>query len=234
MEAWVTFARGPLLQLSFAILALGLLRQVGLTVAELILAYRRAGDQALPLGSLLQRSLGWIVPVNALRGTRLPYTAASLLFHAGALLVPVFQAGHVALIRRGIGIGWPTLPPGAADALTLGALVALAALAVLRLVNRASRVLSGFQDWFLLGLCGLVFLSGYAVAHPATNPLSFPLTYLVHLLTAELLLVLLPFTKLAHAVLFPFTQLSWELGWHFVPGAGDRVRLALGKEREPV
>jgi nitrate reductase gamma subunit len=234
MEAWLTFARGPLLRLSFAILALGVLRQVGLTVAELILAYRRAGDQVLPHGVLLRRSLGWIVPVNALRGTRCAYTAASLLFHAGVLLVPVFQAGHVALVRRGLGIGWPTFPPVVTDALTLGALAALAALALLRLADRASRVLSGFQDWFLLGLCGLVFLSGYATAHPATNPLPFPLTYLVHLLGAELLLVLLPFTKLAHAVLFPFTQVSWELGWHFVPGAGERVRLALGKEGEPV
>jgi hypothetical protein len=72
------------------------------------------------------------------------------------------------------------------------------------------------------------------VAHPATNPLPFPATSLVHLLSAELLLVLLPFTKLAHALLFPFTQVSWELGWHFVPGAGERVRAALGKEGEPV
>jgi hypothetical protein len=56
----------------------------------------------------------------------------------------------------------------------------------------------------------------------------------VHVLSAELLLILIPFTKLAHAALFPFTRASWEMGWHFVPGAGERVRIALGKEGEPV
>jgi nitrate reductase gamma subunit len=234
MEAWVTFARGPLWQLAVAILALGVLRQLALTLGELVLARRRAGDQVLPVRSLFRRSLGWILPVHALRGTRIPYTLASLVFHAGVLLVPLFLSGHVQLIRRGLGIGWPGLPSAAADTLTLGALGALAALAFLRIVDRASRVLSGFQDWFLLGLCGLVFLSGYAVAHPAANPLPFPTTYLVHLLSAELLLILLPFTKLAHALLFPFTQVSWELGWHFVPGAGERVRAALGKEGERI
>jgi len=234
MEAWLTFARGPLLQLSFAILALGVLRQLALTLCELVLAWRRAGDQFIPVRLLFRRSLGWILPVNALRGTRIPYTLASLVFHAGVLVVPLFLSGHVQLIRSGLGIGWPGLPAAAADTLTLGALAALAALAFLRFLDRASRVLSGFQDWFLLGLCGLVFLSGYAVAHPAANPLPFPATYLVHLLSAELLLVLLPFTKLTHALLFPFTQVSWELGWHFVPGAGERVRAALGKEGEPV
>jgi hypothetical protein len=60
------------------------------------------------------------------------------------------------------------------------------------------------------------------------------MTYLVHLLSAELLLVLIPFTKLAHVALFPLTRLSWELGWHLVPGAGERVRISLGKEDEPV
>jgi hypothetical protein len=77
-------------------------------------------------------------------------------------------------------------------------------------------------------------LSGYYVAHPAGNPLPFRLTYLIHLLSAELLVVLIPFTKLAHVVLFQFTRISWELGWHFVPGAGEKVRIALGKRGEPV
>jgi nitrate reductase gamma subunit len=234
MEAWLTFARGPLLQLSFAILALGVLRQLALTLCELVLARRRAGDQFVPVQVLLRRSLGWILPVNALRGTRIPYTLASLVFHTGVLVVPLFLSGHVQLIRRGLGVGWPSLPAAAADTLTVGALAALGVLTFLRILDGASRVLSRFQDWFLLSLCGLVFLTGFAAAHPAVNPLPFPATYLVHLLSAELLLILLPFTKLAHALLFPFTQVSWELGWHFVPGAGERVRAALGKEGEPV
>lgn len=234
MESALTFARGPLLYFAFAVFCLGLLRQVGLTLAELVRAYGRAGDQVIPFGRLFRQSLGWIIPVNALRGTRIPYTVASVVFHVGMVLVSLFLAGHVELIKKGIGVAWPTLHPAAADILTLSTLAALSALLLLRLADRAARFLSGFQDWFLLVLCIVPLLSGYFVAHPAGNPLPYTLTYLIHLLSAELLLTLIPFTKLAHVFLFPFTRVSWELGWHFVPGAGERVRTALGKEGEPV
>jgi hypothetical protein len=234
METALAFARGPLLFFSFAVFFAGLARQLGLTMAELVRAYRRAGDQVIPFGFLFWRSLGWIIPVNALRGTRVPYTVASVVFHVGIILVPVFLSGHVQLLRRGLGLAWPTLPPPLADALTITSLAALAALLLFRVGSRALRFLSTFQDWFLLVLCMVPLLSGYYVAHPAGSPLPFRLTFLIHLLSAELLVILIPFTKLAHVVLFPFTRISWELGWHFVPGAGEKVRIALGKRDEPV
>jgi len=46
---------------------------------------------------------------------------------------------------------------------------------------------------------------------------------LLHVLSAELLFVLMPTTKLAHVVLFPFDRLSGDIFWRLVPGAGDRV-----------
>ena len=54
---------------------------------------------------------------------------------------------------------------------------------------------------------------------------------LVHTLSGNLMLLLMPFTKLAHAVLFPFERVSSEVFWRFPAGAGDRVADALhGKE----
>ena len=234
MESMLQFARGPLLVFSFCVFFLGAARQIVLSFVEFVLAYRKAGDQAIPVRTLLRRSLGWIFPVKALRGKRIPYTVGSLLFHAGMILTPIFLNGHVELIRRGIGLSWPALSPVFADFLTLLTLAALIFLFLLRLLSAASRFLSGFQDWFLLALCMVPFLSGYLVAHPASNLFPFSWTYLVHLLSAEALLMLIPFTKMAHVVLFPFTQISWELGWHFVPQSGECVRAALGKEGEPV
>ncbi len=234
MEGIVSFARGPLLLFSFLVCFVGLARQVGLTATELVRAYRKAGDQTIPFKFVFRQSLGWIIPVNALRGTRIPYTLASLVFHVGIILVPLFLSGHIQLLRQGLGLAWPALPARLADILTLTTLAAAAALVLLRVGSRVSRSLSTFQDWFFLALCLVSLLSGFAVAHQAGNPLPVRLTYLIHLLSAELLVALVPFTKLAHVVLFPFTRISWELGWHFVPGAGQKVRIALGKRDEPV
>ncbi len=234
MNAWLGLARGPFLYLAFSVLAVGAVRQWALAIGELVRAHRLAGDQKIPWRWMFRKSLGWIVPVNALAGTRIPYTVASAAFHIGMLAVPLFLAGHVALIRQGIGIAWPTLPAGAADTLTMAALVGLAVLLLYRLIDRAARFLSGPQDYLLLVLCIAAFLSGYLVAHPEANPLPFGVIYLAHLLSAELILVLIPFSKLAHALLFASTRIVWELGWHFVPGGGERVRAALGKAGEPL
>ena len=166
----MTLARGPFLYLAFSVLAVGALRQWALAIGELARAHRMAGDQKVPWRWMFKKSLGWIVPVNALRGTRIPFTIASAVFHVGMLLVPLFLAGHVALIEKGIGIGWPTLPAAAADALTLAALAGLGVLLLYRLFERAARFLSGPQDYLLLVLCITAFLTGYFVAHPDAEP----------------------------------------------------------------
>jgi nitrate reductase gamma subunit len=234
MSTALHLARGPFLYLAFAVLLLGALRQWGLTISELVRAHRVAGDQRIPWRWMFRKSLGWIVPVNALRGMRIPFTAASAVFHVGMLLVPLFLEGHVALIRKGLGLSWPTLPSGAADVLTVAALAGLGVILLYRILDRAVRFLSGAQDYLLLALCMVVFVSGYLVGHPAGSPLPFEAVYLCHLLGAELVLVLIPFSKLCHALLFASTRIVWELGWHFVPGGGEKVRRALGRAGEPV
>ena len=79
-------------------------------------------------------------------------------------------------------------------------------------------------------LCMLPFVTGFLVAHPRFSPVDAQVVYLVHLLSAELLLILVPFTKLVHVVTLPLTQ----FGWRFAPGAGARVRATLGKEGQGV
>jgi nitrate reductase gamma subunit len=73
-------------------------------------------------------------------------------------------------------------------------------------------------------------LSGFLVAHPRWSPIDPRLVYLLHLLSAELLLVLVPFTKLVHMVLFWTNRTTAEIGWRFAPGAGERIRMTLHKE----
>ncbi len=234
MTELLALARGPLLVLAFALFLLGSLRQWTLTLGEVVRAYGKAGDQKIPWRWMWKKSLGWIIPVNALHGARIPFTIVSATFHVGVLAVPVFLAGHVALVRKGTGLSWPALPGTVADVLTILVLVSLVVLLLYRLLDRAVRSLSGAQDYALLCLLLAVFVTGLWMAHPGGSPLPFSLAYLGHLLSGELTLALLPFSKLAHALLFPATRLVWELGWHFVPGAGERVRLALGKEGEGV
>jgi len=235
LESWIAVARGPLLRLALLAMALGLLRQVLMQIWEISWAWKRAGDRVVPWRLVIRRNLAWLFPWRYLqRKERQLYNFTSFVFHVGVISVPVFLAGHVAIWRKELGVSWWVLPPRVADWLSVLTLMAALGLVAGRAANRASRRISTLQDWLLPVLCSVPFVTGLWVAHPASSPFNAQAVYLVHLLSAELLLVLVPFSKLVHMVLFWVSQISSELGWRFPPGSGERVRASLGRGAEGV
>lgn len=233
MNVWLHWARGPLFWVALLFMLLGLIRQLGLTIWEATRAYRRAGDRNIPTRQVVRATLKWLVPVDRL-GNRWPYSVTTLLFHVAVILVPLFLAGHIALWQGAIGLAWPALPNGVATALTVAGVVAALAVVAQRGIARDARVLSRFQDYALPALIALVFTSGFLVMHPAWNPVSRDTALLIHTLGGDLLLFLVPLTKLSHMILLPLSQLVSELAWHFPSDAGSRVAVTLGKEHEPI
>jgi hypothetical protein len=233
MDGWLQVARGPLFYAALAFMLLGLARQLALTLWEAGRAYQRAGDRKIPTAQVARATAHWLVPVGRLR-ERWPYSVMTLVFHVGVILVPLFLAGHIALWRRGVGLSWPALPNVVATGLTLAVIATALAVVAMRAASRATRPLGRFQDYALPLIVGVAFASGFLVMHPAWNPFPADPTLLVHVLSADLLLFLVPLTKLSHMILLPLTQLVSELAWHFPPDAGVRVAATLGKENEPI
>jgi len=76
----------------------------------------------------------------------------------------------------------------------------------------------------------LPFVSGYLATHPHLSPIPWGGMMLTHILSAEALMIVVPFTKLSHIVLFAFDRLS-AVHWQLRPGAGEKAAEALfGKE----
>ena len=99
-----------------------------------------------------------------------------------------------------------------------------------RIFSARLRSMSKKTDYILLVMMLLPFTSGYLALHPHINPFPWNATMLTHLLSAELLFVIIPFTKLAHVVLFFFDRIS-AIHWQLRPGAGDQVaEMLYGKE----
>ena len=235
LEPLTHLARGPLLKLSLLVMVAGLFRAAVLQVWELGWAYGRAGDQVMSWPEIAKRTLAWLLPWRYWGSEGRPvYNIISFVFHIGIITIPLFLAGHVAIWEQELGIKWWTLSPRWADALTVLTVLAIVGLLIGRGVNTGSRALSKAQDWMIPLLCMLPFLSGFLVVHPRFSPIDPQVVYLVHLLSAELLLILVPFTKLVHIVLFWSNRTSSEFGWRFAPGAGERVRATLGKEGQGV
>ena len=225
MERMIDFARGPLFALTFGIMMLGLLRLITIQVYTLTRSKGRRLRNA-PWRKILGESVTWAVPLpHMIRGTII-FSSSSFLLHVGLVIVPLLLADHIVLWERLLGIGLPAIGAGLADVLTVTTLVCLAVLLACRIFVPRQRAVSQPLDYILLVAIALPFASGFLASHPSLNPLPWSWMMLTHLLSAEVLFLLVPSTKLAHVVLYAFDRIS-AVHWQLRPGAGDRVAAAL-------
>ncbi len=236
MEQWLEWARGPAFIACFAIMLIGLLRVVVLNTVSVVSLIRKSKKtgRKIPWRMIIKESLKWFFPFKKGFQQRGIFSFTSMVFHVAIMVTPIFLGGHILLWNRGLGISWPGVSNMVADYFTLIAIVTGIALFVQRVGLKASRKISRTQDYLLPILIVIPFLSGYLVMHPGINPFGYLGTMFVHVMSGNLIFVLIPFTKIGHVALFPGTQLVSELGWHLMPGAGQKVAMALGKENEPI
>jgi nitrate reductase gamma subunit len=192
------FAVGPMVWLAFTVLIAGLVYR--------LIRYRRkalAASKGLPsdfrtiwaVGSLMH----YLLPLNRTVKSSPWSTAAGFALHIPLLLLAFFLSAHVIMLEQSWGVSWPTIPDVWADVLTIIALAALAFLAVKRLVHPALRGLTEPQDLLILLLVALPLATGLA-AHRQWG--DYPLMLTLHVLSANILLMSIPFTKLSHMALF--------------------------------
>jgi len=150
------------------------------------------------------------------------------------VVVPLFLGGHVALLVGILPGWWPVLPQSVAETITFISLLALIALLVGRFSSPSSRTLSRVSDVAILVILAALLLFGWWAANPAFSPFAARTMLMIHIMLGNLVLVMIPTTKIAHCALMPFARLVFQLGWHFPAATGRHVAQALNKEGEPV
>jgi nitrate reductase gamma subunit len=121
---------------------------------------------------------------------------AGYAFHLGFFITLFFLSQHIELLRAVFGFGWKAMPRSIIDISAILAIAAMIALLVHRVMDPVKRLLSGFEDYLTWMLSFLPLLSGYMLL----RGIGFDYTTLMilHLISVELLLIAIPFTKLAH------------------------------------
>ena len=234
MEAIFDFARGTLFRLTFALMILGLLRILILDLWGLLEAYSKAGDKTVPWGSAFKKTINWLIPINRAAKTRPFYSLFSILFHVGLILVPIFLYAHVQLWKGSLGFGWIALSKRWADILTISTIVFGILLFIGRVSFRESRFISRKQDYLWPLLLIVPFITGFICANMAVSPQGYQVSMLIHVLSGELIFMLLPFTKIAHCVIMPLSQFIIAVAWRFPPGTDDDIATTLKKKGEPI
>jgi nitrate reductase gamma subunit len=230
MPLWLELAKGPLFRLALAILVLGLARLVILSAWGMATAIRRAGDRRIPYAQVLKETASWLLPIGRLHRTRPVYSYASFLLHLGILLPLLLLQNHLDILPANLGLAWPALSRPVLDILTLAAVLGGTYLLLHRVYVRSARALSQGMDYLLMLLLLNLLVSGYVAGRP-WNPIPYDGLMLFHTLNGLILLMLSPFTKIAHCVLFPLVRLASEVAWHLTPtGGSDVVRTLYGPE----
>ena len=181
-------------------------------------AYGYHKDRSIP-GAIVS-IIKWMIPC-ATSGWRTQPVSMCLFFllHFGAILIPLFLLGHTTILEEYTGISLPSLPMALADILAIVSLSAIILIVLRRFLSPVLRQLNTCQDWLILLLTFLPFFTGL-MARFCDGSYDFWIT--MHVLTGELFLILVPFTKLSHIVLFFFSRA--QLGMDYAIKRGGAAR----------
>jgi nitrate reductase gamma subunit len=192
---FLLWTRGPMFVAAVSVFALGMaLRLLEIFVLGRAPNYAepRAGEWGPGLRTVLTRSLADSgtfrhAPFNVLVGW---------IWHIGFLIALLLFIPHIELIKSVLGLHWPGLRNPAVDAATVITVVALIAVLVHRLGHPVMQRISTLDDYLAWTVTFLPLVTGYIAYHRLVNP--YPLALGMHILTAEIFLIVLPFTKLTH------------------------------------
>jgi nitrate reductase gamma subunit len=184
---WVSFARGPALHWALVVMIAGLCWRIGAFIFsphehDLYWAHKQF----------------WLGRDN--------WHVESYVMHAGLLIVIFGFTPHILLISDLTGISWPGLPTGIvwfAGSVTVVAMVAVLLHRPKDGARTSWRVADEYLTWavvmapLITGLLAFPHLGGASITPPYAALLT------AHLLSVELLMIWLPFGRLAHLVLMP-------------------------------
>ncbi|MFH2066720.1 MAG: sulfate respiration complex protein HmcE [Pseudomonadota bacterium] len=206
---------GPLAWLSFLIFFIGILVRSILYIRGLDwkldrVTYTR--NVSYGIKGAVKSIFFWLIPFGSQSWRNNPgFTILVFTFHIGLLVTPVFLLGHNILLQERWGVGFFTISETTADILTIAVLVSALFLFLRRVALPEVRILTTSYDILLLCITILPFLTGF-LAHQQVSSYNFWL--IAHIISGEIWLIAVPFTKLSHIILFFMSraQLGMDFG----------------------
>jgi nitrate reductase gamma subunit len=203
------FARGPLFYASLLIFVGGMIYRL---VRILMLGWSR--DRIPAKGSkvggvvrtYLKGILAWpFIPWVRRTFSKNPviYLAGGL-FHLALFTILILGTAHMLVWKSLLGFGWPTLPLPIVDWMAAVGIVAMVGLLIHRLVNPVMKLITGPAEWTNWTLVFLPMVTGYIMTHHLFFP--YEVLFSVHMLSVDLLLIWIPFSRIAHFVFYFFSR----------------------------
>ena len=203
MDTLYSFVSGPLAWVAFIIFFGGsLFRLINL----LILVHRKEKFiySYMSLKYSLRSILHWSIPFASENMRKHPWlTIVAFAFHICLLLTPIFLLAHVTLIDEAWNVSWWTLPEATAQILTLIVIAGCVFFLVRRLVSPEVNYVTSASDYIMLAIVAAPFVTGFLAYY---QWFEYQIFMLLHVLSGEVMLVAIPFTRLSHMLFAPLTR----------------------------
>jgi nitrate reductase gamma subunit len=143
-------------------------------------------------------------------------TVATSIFHVCLIAAPLFLLAHNILLDQSWGLSLFSLPESLADFLTVIVLICGAYFVGRRLFLARVRAISSIYDYVILLIAVAPFLTGFLAYHQWWD---YKTIIFLHILTGEIMLITLPFTKLGHMLFFFLYRFFIGSEYSFVRGS---------------
>lgn len=155
---------------------------------------------------------------NSLLGKNPVMAIVSFIFHTCLFIAPIFAAGHALSLYESWGFSFISLPDNFIDLLTIIFLACILFFLMRRIVIPRVKSISTPYDYLLLFITAAPFITGFYAYHQYFD---YKTVITLHILAGELMLIVMPFTKLGHMVFFFFIRIL--IGNEYSFGKGKRV-----------
>jgi nitrate reductase gamma subunit len=203
MDTLYIFVSGPLAWVAFIIFFGGSLFRL---ISLIILVHRKEKFiySYMSLKYSLRSILHWSTPFATDNMRKHPaLTMVAFAFHICLLLTPIFLLAHVTLIDESWNVSWWTLPEGATQIMTLIVIAGCVFFLVRRLVSPEVNYVTSASDYIMLAIIAAPFVTGFLAYY---QWFEYQIFMLLHVLSGEVMLVAIPFTRLSHMLFAPLTR----------------------------
>ena len=143
-------------------------------------------------------------------------TIVTSVFHVCLIVAPLFLLGHNILLDQSWGLSFFSLPESFSDVLTLVVLVCGVYFLGRRLFLARVRAITTAYDYLILLIAIAPFLTGYLAYHQWFD---YDAVMTLHILSGEVMLITIPFTKLGHMLFFFLYRFFIGSEYSFVRGS---------------
>jgi len=203
MHDLYNFVRGPLAWVAFIIFIGGILYRL---VSMIILAKKKDSVvfEYFSLYYGLRSILHWITPFGTVNWRKRPvFTIVTFSFHICLLLAPIFLLAHIILWDESFNLSWWSLPDSVADVMAIIVVVACGYFLWRRLTQQEVKFVTFGSDYIILAIVSAPFITGFLAYHQWVE---YKFMLILHILSGEIMLAAIPFTRLSHMFYSPFTR----------------------------